>query len=325
MPESPGSYADMIKVSLIATLLNEEDTLGEWWESILRQTRQPDEMLVVDGGSQDKTLSLLRALAEDAPFTMRVEVLPGSNIAEGRNQAIAKAAHEIIAVTDGGCVLDSRWLENLLRPMYMDPDISLVAGFYQPLAGSWFQSLAACVTLPLAREVREARFMPSSRSLAFKRAVWERGDGYPEWLDIGEDMYFNHAWKAMGIKHAMAKDALVFWRMRQNLSYLLKQYFLYARGDGESGMYPERHILRFITYGCMAYSLSSRNRKYFMLPTFMAAALYAGKRWARVPLYMAPRPIWEKLAALASVPPLMMIIDMAKMAGYLSGRARRKR
>ncbi|OFW59519.1 MAG: hypothetical protein A2W01_07840, partial [Candidatus Solincola sediminis] len=239
------------KVTLIATLLNEEDSLPQWWESILQQTRLPDEAVIVDGGSIDHTLSLLKALASDAPFTTHIEILQESNIAEGRNQAITKASNEVIAVTDGGCILEQDWLESLVRPMENDSGISLVAGFYQPLAGSWFQDLVACATIPTEREIRASRFMPSSRSLAFKRSVWDAVEGYPEWLDIGEDMYFNHAWKKEGIKHAMAKDALVSWKMRENLRSLLKQYFLYARGDGQSGMYPQRHALRFTTYGAL--------------------------------------------------------------------------
>ncbi len=312
------------KVTLIATLLNEEDSLPPWWQSILGQTRLPDEAVIVDGGSIDHTLTLLQALAVNAPFTTHIEVLHESNIAEGRNQAIAKASHEVIAVTDGGCILDGRWLENLMIPMENDARVSLVAGFYQPLPGSWFQDLVACATIPVGREVRETRFMPSSRSLAFKRSVWDEVGGYPEWLDIGEDMYFNHAWKQEGIGHAMAKDALVFWEMRENLRALLRQYFQYARGDGESGMYPQRHALRFAAYGSLLVMAAAPKRKYaaIMLPPGL---LYAGRRWLRIPSYMAERPIWQKLASLPGISLLMAAIDMAKMAGYLSGLKGRKR
>jgi len=313
-----------LRITLVATLLNEESTLPQWWESIIRQTRLPDEVVIVDGGSIDHTLSLLRALAADAPFATHIEVLQESNIAEGRNQAIAKASSEVIAVTDGGCILENSWLENLIRPMENDPEVCLVAGFYQPLAGSWFQDLTACATIPTIREVRERRFMPSSRSLAFKRSVWDAAGGYPEWLNIGEDMYFNHAWKREGIKHVMAKNAVVHWRMREDLRSLLHQYFLYARGDGESGMYLQRHLLRFATYGSLIFVAASGNRKHVRL-ALPPALLYAGRRWLRIPSYMGQRPAWQKLASLPTIPCLMMLIDMAKMAGYLSGLKGHKR
>src|SRR4030042_6513161 len=112
------------KVTLIAPLLNEEDSLPQWWESILQQTRLPDEAVIVDGGSIDHTLSLLKALASDAPFTTHIEILQESNIAEGRNQAITKASNEVIAVTDGGCILEEDWLEGLVEPMENDSGTS---------------------------------------------------------------------------------------------------------------------------------------------------------------------------------------------------------
>lgn len=323
MPGTRASSRDAIRVSLVATLLNEAAGLGEWWGSVQAQTRLPDEVVVVDGGSRDGTVRELRRLAEDAPCEVRVEVCDGCNIAQGRNRAIALASGEVIAVTDGGCILDSRWLENLLRPM-ADPSVLLVAGFYRPLSRGWFQELCACATLPLPWEVREGRFMPSSRSLAFRREVWERVGGYPEWLEIGEDMYFDHAWKKAGIRHALARDAVVYWRMREDLPSLLRQYFLYARGDGEAGMYPQRHLLRFAAYGWLLFC-AARGRTALWRPTLAAAALYAGRRWARVPSCMAGEETWRKLAALPALPALMLGIDAAKMAGYLAGRRRRRR
>lgn len=321
MSEENGTARHGLEVTLIATLLNEEGGLGDWWASISGQTRPPDEVIVVDGGSRDGTVRVLRSLADGAPFPVRIEVMEGSNISQGRNRAVELASHRAIAVTDGGCILSPTWLERLVRPMEADPALPLVAGFYQPACEGLFQELSACATLPLPREVREGRFMPSSRSLAFRREVWEGAGGYPEWLEIGEDMYFNHAWKKMGFRCALARDALVYWRMREDLPSLLRQYFLYARGDGESGMYPHRHALRFAAYGWLAFC-SARGRARLWGPTLAAAALYAARRWARIPVYMSGRPAAKRLAAVAGVPLLMMAIDGAKMAGYLRGLAR---
>lgn len=307
------------RVSLVATVRDEAATLPEWWNSVMAQSRLPDEVVVVDGGSGDGTLEVLQQLSEGAPFPVRLEVLPGSNIAQGRNRAISLAGGEVIAVSDAGCVLHPRWLESLLAPMEADPRVELVAGFYQPLARGWFERLAACATVPLPWEVREARFMPSSRSLAFRREVWVRVGGYPEWLPIGEDMYFNHRWKEMGVTHRLSKEALVWWRMRPDLPSLLRQYFRYARGDGEAGMYPQRHAVRFLTYGWLAFAVATARGRRLWAPTAAAAALYVGRRWLRVPFYMRGRGAREEAAAFLALPALLFLIDAAKMAGYLAG------
>ncbi len=322
----PGSAAgEDLRVSLVATVLNEADTLARWWRSILSQSRLPDEVVVVDGGSSDGTADVLREMAAEAPFPVRVEVLEGGNIAQGRNRAISLAAHPVIAVTDAGCVLAPDWLEKLVAPFREDPGVQLVAGFYQPLARNWFQALSACATLPLPREVREDRFMPSSRSVAFRREVWERAGGYPEWLEIGEDMYFNHRWKELGIRHVLRREAQVLWHMRPDLPSLLRQYFRYARGDGESGMYPERHLIRFAVYGGLLWVLSARRGRRFLPLALGAGALYAGRRWRRIPAYFEGRRRVEKAAAAAALPALLAAVDVAKMAGYLCGLRRRWR
>ncbi|MEW6553621.1 MAG: glycosyltransferase [Actinomycetota bacterium] len=322
---SAGNEAARERVTLIATVLNEAGNLGEWWASIVGQSRLPDEVVVVDGGSRDGTLELLRSLAAAAPFEARIEVCEGCNIARGRNEAFRLASQETIAVTDAGCVLGPYWLERLIAPLEEDARVQLVAGFYQPLTGGWFEELSACATLPLPREVREGRFMPSSRSLALRREVWEVVGGYPEWLEIGEDMYFNHAWKKLGIKHVMARDALVYWRMRRDLRSLLRQYFLYARGDGQAGMYPQRHLVRFATYAWLAFCAVSPRGRRLAGPTAAAACAYAGRRWMRIPSYMQGRPAREQAAAVPGVALLMLAIDAAKMAGYLAGLAGGKR
>lgn len=311
-------------MTLVATLLDEADNIGEWWTSIIGQSRLPDEVVVVDGGSRDDTVIQFRSMAEKAPFAVQIDVWEGCNIAEGRNRAISMASHDVIAVTDAGCVLTPHWLENLVAPMEEDPGIDLVAGFYGPLTYGWFEEISACATLPLAWEVRAGRFMPSSRSLAFRRSVWGAVGGYPEWLEIGEDMYFNHAWKKLGIRHTVVKDALVYWRMRKGLRPLLRQYFLYARGDGEAGMYPQRHLLRFVTYGWLAYCAADPRKWRLWIPTAATAILYAGRRWARIPVYLEGRPTMEEAAAVPCIALLMLAIDGAKMAGYLAGVMRRK-
>jgi glycosyltransferase involved in cell wall biosynthesis len=310
-------------VTLVATLLDEAGTLSEWWTSIIGQSRLPDEMVLVDGGSSDGTVEQLGSLAAAAPFEVRIEINEGCNIAQGRNLAISMASHEVIAVTDAGCVLSPHWLRNIVAPLEGDPGTDLVAGFYQPLTDGYFEEVSACATLPLPWEVSQGRFMPSSRSLAFRRSLWRAVGGYPEWLEIGEDMYFNHMWKKKGITPVLVKEALVYWRMRSGLRQLLRQYFLYARGDGESGMYAGRHLLRFGTYAWLAYSAVNWREWRLWIPTTLAASLYSGRRWARIPAYLEGRPAVEQAAAVPCISLLMLSIDAAKMAGYLAGLARR--
>ncbi len=311
-----------VRVSLVVTLKNEARTVKELLRSISAQTRLPDELIIADGGSEDNTVDLIRSCPQPVPLELLV--VPGANISAGRNAAIEAAAYDVIAVTDGGCVLDPFWLEKLIEPMESNSEVALVAGFYAPLVGSWFQGLVACATLPLAGEVKPRSFMPSARSIVFRREVWARAGGYPEWLEIGEDMYFNHAWRKLGVEYRVVPEAVVYWRQRSVFKGVMKQYFRYAEGDGIAGMYPERHFIRFATYSwLLAGPRLARIVPGYHLLTAGAANLYLDKRVRRIPVFMRSWPVSARFAIIPALPVILAAIDVAKMAGYVSGRWKR--
>ena len=305
-----------MKVSLVGTVLNGAGHVEEFLASVAAQTVRPDEVVIVDGGSTDGTAERLRAAGG---ITVIDE--PGANIARGRNLAIAAAAHDILAVTDVDCVLEPDWLEQLLVPMDRGADVSM--GFYAPITDGLVQECLAAVNLLLdASEVDPRRFMPSARSIAFRRDALEAAGGYPEWLDIGEDMWVNHRWRELGLDLEFAPAALVHWRLRPTLGAVWLQYYRYARGDARGGMYPERHALRYGVYAGAVLASRSRHRLSAL------AALAGAAAYARTPVRRAWRRIGDpggRAAATVLVPALMGWIDTAKMAGYAAGLADRAR
>ncbi len=61
-----------LTISIAMTTYNGERFLQEQLDSFLRQTRLPDELVVCDDGSQDRTVDILEAFAGRAPFTVRI-------------------------------------------------------------------------------------------------------------------------------------------------------------------------------------------------------------------------------------------------------------
>jgi glycosyltransferase involved in cell wall biosynthesis len=305
------------KVSLVTTVLNAADHIGEFLDSVAAQTRPPDDVIVCDGGSTDGTLEFLERADG---ITLIVE--PGANIARGRNVAIAAAAHDVIALSDADCVLDPNWLERLLEPLEAGADVAM--GFYRPITQGFLQECMAAVNLPDADEIDEATFMPSGRSVAFRRGAIEAAGGYPEWLDIGEDMYVDHRWRELGLDMRFAPGAVARWRLRPSLAATWTQYFRYARGDALASMYPERHALRFGVYSGALYAWTSRS-KLLKLATAAAGAAYAVEPVRRAVKRLEDPA--ERAKAVLAVPALMGFIDTAKMGGYVAGllRGRRRR
>ena len=104
-----------MRVTVISTVLNEGEAIRRLLDSLLAQTRRPDEVVIVDGGSRDNTVAVIQEYAGRLP--LRVLVEPGANISRGRNVAIAAATGDVIASVDAGVWLEPQWLEKLVAPL----------------------------------------------------------------------------------------------------------------------------------------------------------------------------------------------------------------
>src|SRR5688572_366104 len=100
-----------MRCALIMTVKNEADALPRLFETLALQTKQPDEIIVADGGSTDATVQMLREASLAVPI--RVLECPGANISQGRNAAIRATGAEIITGMDAGVRLDPHWFERI--------------------------------------------------------------------------------------------------------------------------------------------------------------------------------------------------------------------
>ena len=48
-----------LKISVIIPILNEEKSLKQLLDSLLKQTLKPDEIIICDGGSSDKSIFII--------------------------------------------------------------------------------------------------------------------------------------------------------------------------------------------------------------------------------------------------------------------------
>lgn len=250
----PWSYEDDqylrsqdLQVSLIATVLNEASRADEWLDSLLQQTTHPSELIIVDGGSTDKTVELLHKFAKKAPFRVKILIEPGVNIAKGRNIAIQNSSSEIIACSDFGCILEKKWLENLIKPFLVDSTIHVSFGFSRPVDDT---SIYAKILFSKIDELDPQSYLPSSRNLAFRKSVWEKVNGYPEWLtDAGEDTLFDLQIKSLEYNWCFTPEATVSWHGPANKKKLLRLIRRYATGDGEAGIFSDQYRKKF--YGLL--------------------------------------------------------------------------
>lgn len=310
-------------ISVIATVLNEGESIHHLMQSLIVQSRQPQEVVIVDGGSTDQTVPILHSYAGKLP--LRVLVEPGCSISAGRNSAIRAALGEIIAVTDAGVRLTPDWLHHLTQPFFDTPQTEVVAGFFQADPHTPFEVAMGAAVLPLRDEIDPARFLPSSRSIAFRKAAWEQVGGYPEWLDYCEDLVFDLRLKAQTAPFAFAPEALVYFRPRPSLRAFYKQYYLYARGDGKADLWRKRHLIRYLTYGAAApliLLLGALAHPLMWLAYAAGALVYCYRPYRRLPVVWRTFPhrsTGALLYSMALIPVIRVVGDVAKMHGYPAG------
>jgi glycosyltransferase involved in cell wall biosynthesis len=300
-------------VTVIATVWNEAAEIDALLDSLLGGSRIPDEIVIADGGSTDDTYGLLRARANADP-RIRALLAPG-NRSVGRNAAVRAARHAVIACTDAGVEVDPQWLEWLIRPFEIDPEVDVVAGFYRPVGATPFERAAGVVSAPSLGEIELTRFLPSTRSVAFRRPAFELVGGFDESLSHNEDTPFALALKREGRKFAFAPEAIVRWHPRGNLRDFMHQHRRFGTGDGESRVQGWFYATIAAKY---AAGLALFLAGFWFKPAWLLLAVgvgsfitsQAGRGSGRIP----PRD------AILLVPPLKVAYDLAYLWGYARGR-----
>ncbi len=315
---------DGLKVSLIASVKDEAGNVLKWTECINKQSRLPDEIVILDGGSIDGTDTLLEDWGYREHVRVKVIRAPGTNIPHGRNIAIRESRYPIIAITDFGCEPKPDWLEKLIQPFSLEPETRVSAGFYESISRSG-KVLSGNGIWPGLEQLDPQSFLPSSRSVAFQKEALDEVGGHPEWLTrTGDDTYLDLELKRLGGKWAFVPQAQVKWLAPEKLSAYLDKMYQWASGDGESGVHA-RYYWRYV----------QQLGNWLVFSSLLAAILVGVLIWKPAPtLLWAGLCCFAWLSALVSLslkvklPPQRLIQKglghAAQVLGFLRGARNRK-
>src|ERR1700741_5304733 len=177
-----------MQVSVVIPVRNEENSIRELLDSLLTQTRLPEEIVITDGGSTDATPQIIEEyISKGAPVRLirTGAALPG----RGRNLGAAQASHEWLGFTDAGIRLENNWLEALVAKAEVDDQIDIVYGSLHPVTDTFFTQCAAIAYVPPPTPhdgiIIRPRFIASS---LLRREAWQAVNGFPEQLRSAEDL-----------------------------------------------------------------------------------------------------------------------------------------
>src|SRR5581483_3567739 len=124
-------------IAVVICTRNRPDDLADCLASLARQTRLPDEVLVVDASDGPEPEARVRAWAATAPVP-RVDVLPAApGLTRQRNLGAAATTGDLITFLDDDVVLDPGYLAAIAELFVLDPSLGGAQGTvaFPPLRG----------------------------------------------------------------------------------------------------------------------------------------------------------------------------------------------
>jgi len=306
----------------VITVLNEEPSVAALLESLLTQTEKPYEMIFVDGGSDDKTVDIIKRYQSISKNIKLFEF--NTSRSQARNIGIRASGGDVIVTTDAGCIADKNWYKRITKP-FDDASVDLVAGFYEMIGGKSSFRKALSVFLGIPPSKFSSSFVASARSLAFRKTLWQKVGGFPEDIkDTAEDTLFNYKIIKTGAKIVRVKNAIVYWKLPTSFSEAIKKIYLYAKGDAMSGIWwhPVKKLsthnikvsLVFLRYIVGLYLLlATIIWQVLEFPFVLLFVFYCF--WAFRKVYFETHDAKAGLCGIG----LQFASDIAVMAGFFSG------
>jgi glycosyltransferase involved in cell wall biosynthesis len=316
MNSPPDDASTDFHISLVVPVRDEAASVHVLLDSIAAQTRQPDEIVFVDGGSRDATVERLRAASQKMARIRIIEAAEASP-GRGRNLGIEAARHEWVALTDAGIRLEPQWLERLAEVARLDSMVAVVYGNYEPVTDSFFERCAA-LAYPPPKQLRPGGRMraPSTASMLLRRDAWEAAGGFPD-LRAAEDLIFIERLRERGFKEGWSPSATAWWQLQPGLWRTFRKFILYSRHNVWAGRQWDWH------YGIA--------RKYILMLPFILLAVAHSLWWLVVPLLITlarvAKSIWNRRegrgllwllnpAQFLGVAVIRLIIDAATFIGW---------
>ena len=167
-----------MKITIVTTTYNSASTLRDTMESVLAQTHKDIEYWVIDGGSEDDTLGLIKEYEPLFDGRMKWISEPDNGLYDALNKGISRATGDVVGILNSDDFYTSPTVLEQVAAGFSD-DVDAVYGdihFVRP------SDLGKCVRYYSSKLFRpwalRFGFMPAHPSFYVRREVYERCGGY---------------------------------------------------------------------------------------------------------------------------------------------------
>ncbi len=170
--------------SIVIRAYNEEKHIGRLLEGLRQQTLKDVEIILVDSGSTDQTVSIAEA------FGARIVHIPSAEFTFGRslNFGLRQATRELIVIASAHVYpVYPDWLETLLRP-FDDEKVALTYGKQRgPVTAKYSEQQIYHQWYPDASNPSQTTAFCNNANAAIRKSLWEQNQ-YDETLTGLEDL-----------------------------------------------------------------------------------------------------------------------------------------
>lgn len=199
-------------IAVVVTCYNLGRTLGEALASIDGQTRAPDELIVVDDGSDDLfTRQVIENERSRGRLIIRTE---NRGVSAARNLGIHATSAALLVLLDADDTLESTYLEKAASRLERNPNLDFVScgmRCHGSLEQDWYPDTPSLISSLSGRVVHI--------SSMFRRYVWEAVTGFDEQQEAHEEIEFWTAATSFGFVGDVIQEPLLNYRIRHGSLY----------------------------------------------------------------------------------------------------------
>lgn len=182
----------MPTISVIIPAYNSETTIQETIESVQKQTFSDFEIIVIDDGSQDGTVELVKSLVKLEP-RLKIFCYENAGVAVARNRGIELAQGEFISLLDADDLWTPNKLELQLKALKNHPKAGVAYSWTNPIDEQG--KILFLGTRPVWEgnvygELLQTNFISNGSNILVRREAIESIYGFPSDFPIASDWDF---------------------------------------------------------------------------------------------------------------------------------------
>jgi cellulose synthase/poly-beta-1,6-N-acetylglucosamine synthase-like glycosyltransferase len=201
-----------MKISILIPAHNEEKAIKNCLDSCLNQSRMPDEILVVNDGSTDKTAKILASFKNKIRKISIREATGNKSFAQ--EIGLPHITGDVFICTDADTILDKNFVE-VIEKEFSNPETTAVAGYVKSLKHNW---LTACRALDyaigqniykLAQSYINFLFVVPGSASAYRTRLFKKHITFDH-DTVTEDLDFTYKFNKKGLRIKYNREAIVY-------------------------------------------------------------------------------------------------------------------